>query len=83
MIGRVLFSLSALALIAAQPAPAPVAKPAMLSVIAPQDIAADPSNKLTIELSSGGSVVIGFDVMVLDQEGRILDVRGFLDRIPQ
>ena len=27
-------------------------------------------------------VVIGFDVMVLDQEGRILDVRGFLDRIP-
>ncbi len=58
MIGRVLFSLSALALIAAQPAPAPVAKPAMLSVIAPPDIAADPSNKLTIELSSGGSVVI-------------------------
>lgn len=28
-------------------------------------------------------IVIGFDVMVLDQEGRILDVRGFLDRIPQ
>ena len=28
-------------------------------------------------------VVIGFDVMVLDKDGRILDVRGFLDRIPQ
>ena len=28
-------------------------------------------------------VVIGFDVLVLDREGRILDVRGFLDRIPQ
>ena len=58
MIGRVLFSLSAVALIAAQPAPAPAPKPAMLSVIAPQDVASDPSNRLTIELSSGGSVVI-------------------------
>ncbi|WP_243056348.1 nuclear transport factor 2 family protein [Nocardioides sp. SR21] len=28
-------------------------------------------------------VVIGFDVMVLDEDGRIVDVRGFLDRIPQ
>ena len=58
MIGRVLFSLSAVALIAAQPAPAPAPKPVMLSVIAPQEIASDPSNRLTIELSSGGSVVI-------------------------
>ena len=58
MIGRVLFSLSAVALIAAQPAPAPAPKPAMLSVIAPQEVASDPSNRLTIELSSGGSVVI-------------------------
>ena len=58
MIGRVLFSLSAVALIAAQPAPAPAPKPAMLSVIAPQDVASDPSNRLTIELSSGGAVVI-------------------------
>ena len=58
MIGRVLFSLSAVALIAAKPAPAPEPKPAMLSVIAPQDVASDPSNRLTIELSSGGSVVI-------------------------
>ena len=58
MIGRVLFSLSAVALIAAKPAPAPTPKPAMLSVIAPQEVANDPSNRLTIELSSGGSVVI-------------------------
>ena len=56
MIGRVLFSLSALALVAAQPAaeaPAPV-----LPIIAPQDIASDPSNRLTLELSTGGKVVI-------------------------
>ena len=58
MIGRVFFSLSAVALIAAKPAPAPAPKPAMLSVIAPQNVASDPSNRLTIELSSGGSVVI-------------------------
>ena len=58
MIGRVLFSLSAVALIAAKPAPAPAPKPSVLSVIAPQDVASDPSNRLTIELSSGGSVVI-------------------------
>lgn len=27
-------------------------------------------------------VVIGFDVVVLDDDGRIRDVRGFLDRVP-
>jgi hypothetical protein len=27
-------------------------------------------------------VVVGFDVVVLDEDGRILDVRGFLDRVP-
>jgi cyclophilin family peptidyl-prolyl cis-trans isomerase len=58
MIGRVLFSLSAVALIAAKPAPATVPRPAMLSVIAPQEVANDPSNRLTLELSSGGSVVV-------------------------
>jgi cyclophilin family peptidyl-prolyl cis-trans isomerase len=46
------------ALIAAKPAPAPEPKPAMLSVIAPQEVANDPSNRLTLELSSGGSVVV-------------------------
>ena len=56
MIGRVLFSLSALALVAAKPAaeaPAP-----LLPIIAPQDIANDPSNRLTLDLSTGGRVVI-------------------------
>jgi SnoaL-like domain len=27
-------------------------------------------------------LVIGFDVLVLDEDGRIEDVRGFLDRVP-
>ncbi|MET7637253.1 nuclear transport factor 2 family protein [Streptomyces sp. NPDC005438] len=27
-------------------------------------------------------VVIGFDVVVVDSEGKIADVRGFLDRVP-
>jgi hypothetical protein len=27
-------------------------------------------------------VVLGFDVVVLDEDGRIRDVRGFLDRVP-
>lgn len=27
-------------------------------------------------------IVIGFDVIVLDDDGRIADVRGFLDKVP-
>ena len=27
-------------------------------------------------------VVVGFDVVILDEDGRISDVRGFLDRVP-
>ena len=46
----------ALALIAAKPAPAPA--PAMPSLAAPADVAANPANKLTLELSNGGRVVI-------------------------
>ena len=55
MIGKVLFTLSALALVAAKPA---AEAPAMLSVIAPPEIANDPSNKLTIELNNGGKIVV-------------------------
>jgi len=58
MICRVLFSLSALALIAAKPAPVEVPPKTMLSIIAPAEVANDPSNKLTIELSTGGRVVV-------------------------
>ena len=47
----------AFALIAAKPAPQPAA-PAMPSLAAPADVAANPANKLTLELSTGGTVVI-------------------------
>jgi cyclophilin family peptidyl-prolyl cis-trans isomerase len=47
----------AFALIAARPAPQPVA-PATPSLAAPAEVAANPANKLTLELSNGGSVVI-------------------------
>ena len=56
MIGRVLISISALALVAAKPADKPAAP--LLSVIPPAEVAADPSNKLILELSTGGRVVI-------------------------
>jgi peptidylprolyl isomerase len=49
--------LAALALIAAKPAPQPAA-PAMPSIAAPADVAANPANKLSLELSNGGTVVI-------------------------
>jgi cyclophilin family peptidyl-prolyl cis-trans isomerase len=58
MIGRVLFSMSALALVAAKPIAAEVPQKTMLSIIAPAEVANDPSNKLTLDLSTGGRVVI-------------------------
>src|SRR5690348_7448804 len=45
----------ALALVAAKPAPQAAAMP---SLAAPADVAANPANKLTLELSNGGTVVI-------------------------
>ena len=47
----------AFALIAAKPAPPPPVKPPV-SVNAPAEIAADPANRWTLELSNGGRVVI-------------------------
>src|SRR5690349_16813363 len=47
----------AFALIAAKPAPQPFA-PAVPSLAAPADVAANPANKLTLELSNGGTVVV-------------------------
>ena len=47
--------LMALALIAAKPAPAPAP---VATLAAPAAVAADPANRLNIELSSGGTVVI-------------------------
>ena len=52
----VFLPLAAFAFIAAK-APPP-AEPAMPSLAAPAAVAANPANKLTLELSSGGSVVI-------------------------
>ena len=58
MISKALVALPflAFALVAAKPAPAPV--PPMPSIAAPADVAADPANRLTLELSNGGTVVI-------------------------
>ncbi len=58
MFSKALFALPflAFALVAAKPAPiVPVPLP---SIMAPAAVVADPANKLTIELSSGGAVVI-------------------------
>ena len=44
-------------LLAAAPAPKAVA-PAMPSIAAPAEVAANPANRLSLELSSGGTVVI-------------------------
>ena len=46
----------AFALVAAKPAPAPVAP--VPSIAAPPEVEADPANKLRLELSNGGTVVI-------------------------
>jgi len=55
---KALFALPflAMALIAAKPQPAPAAPPS--AVIVPAEVAADPQNRLTLELSTGGRVVI-------------------------
>jgi peptidylprolyl isomerase len=44
-----------LALVAAKPAPAP---PPPVTLVAPAAVATDPANRLNIELSSGGTVVV-------------------------
>ena len=59
MFAKALFALpfAAFALIAARPAPAPVVT-ASPSLAAPAEVAANPSNKLSLDLSNGGTVVI-------------------------
>ena len=59
MLVKALFVLpfAALALVAAK-APPPAAEPATPSIAAPADVAANPANKLTLQLSNGGAVVI-------------------------
>ena len=57
---KALFALpfAAVALIAAAPKPKVAAAPAAPSVVAPAEVAANPANKLSLELSNGGTVVI-------------------------
>jgi len=57
---KTLFALPfvALALVAAAPAEAQPAAPAKIALNAPAEIAADPANRLNIQLSNGGTVVI-------------------------
>ena len=56
MMSRVLFAFGSLALVAAKPAPQPAAP--KLAVNAPAEVAADLSNRWTLDLSTGGHVVI-------------------------
>jgi peptidylprolyl isomerase len=57
MFSKLVFALplAAMVLAAAAPAPAPAPLP---SIAAPAEVAADPANRLTLELSNGGTVVI-------------------------
>lgn len=70
----------ALAVIAAKPAPVPVKPP--ISMVAPAEVAADPANRWTLQLSNGGKVVIQLRPDIAPQHVyRIqqLTVAGFYD----
>jgi cyclophilin family peptidyl-prolyl cis-trans isomerase len=58
MFTKALLMLPFAALVLAAAKPAPVAVPALPSIAAPADIAANPANKLSLQLSNGGTVVI-------------------------
>ena len=80
MIARVLLSLSALTLVAAaDPQPAATTSP---SIVPPPEVASNPENRLTLELSNGGTVVILLrpDIAPLHVERmRTLARQGFYD----
>ena len=57
MFGKALFALPFAAFVLAAGAPAPVTSP-VPSILPPPAVAADPANRLTLELSGGGQVVI-------------------------
>jgi peptidylprolyl isomerase len=58
MLTKALFALPIAAFLTAGAKPAEVTAPAMPSIAAPAEVAANPANKLTLQLSSGGAVVI-------------------------
>ena len=55
---KIMFAFAALALAAPLMAKQQPAAPAMRSIVAPAEVAADPANRLSLELSNGGTVVI-------------------------
>lgn len=72
----------AFALIAAKPAPAPVKPP--VSINAPAEVAADPANRWTLELSNGGKVVIQLRPDIAPQHVyriQLLTTQGFYNGI--
>ena len=58
MIARVMLSIAVVGLIAAKPAPVAPAAPSGPSIVPPPEVVNDPQNRLTLQLSNGGSVVI-------------------------
>ena len=58
MLSKAVFALPFAALVLAAAAPVPEPAAPVLSILAPAEVAADPANRLTFQLSNGGSVVI-------------------------
>jgi cyclophilin family peptidyl-prolyl cis-trans isomerase len=58
MFTKALFVLPLAAFVLAAAKPAPIVVPPLPSVVAPPAVAADPSNRLMLDLSDGGTVVI-------------------------
>jgi cyclophilin family peptidyl-prolyl cis-trans isomerase len=58
MFSKALFALPFLAFALVAAKPAPVVVPVMPSIMAPAEVAANPANRLTLQLSNGGAVVI-------------------------
>jgi cyclophilin family peptidyl-prolyl cis-trans isomerase len=57
-LSKALFALPFIMFVLIAAAPPPPAAPALPSIAAPADVAANPANKLILELSNGGTVVI-------------------------
>jgi peptidylprolyl isomerase len=57
MVSKALFAVPLAALLIAAK-PAPIAAPALPSMVPPPQVAADPANKLSLTLSNGGTVII-------------------------
>jgi cyclophilin family peptidyl-prolyl cis-trans isomerase len=81
MIARALLSFAAVALVAAKPAAPTPAAPAQ-SIVAPPEVANNPENRLTLELSNGGKIVILLRPDIAPnhvERMRLLARRGFYD----